>query len=120
MTTRPLLIGLVLLSVLAVPRGDEAEDRAVQAVEKLGGKIIRDDKAPGKHVIAVDLRETHVTSGELKELAALKQLQSLDLRFTQVTDAGLTEVAALQQLRTLYLIQTPVTDTGVVKLAALQ
>jgi hypothetical protein len=34
-------------------RADEAEDKAVAFVEKLGGRATRDEKAPGKPVITV-------------------------------------------------------------------
>ena len=70
-------------------RGDDAEDKAVGFVEKLGGKVARDDKAPGKPVIQVDLNSTNVTGAGLKELANLKNLTTLNLGGTEVTDAGL-------------------------------
>ena len=45
-----------------------------------------------------------MTDAGLKELAALKQLQSLDLiGCNKVTDAGLKELAALKQLQSLNL-----------------
>ena len=34
---------------------DDAEDKAVAFVEKLGGKVTRDEKLPGKPVIRVHL-----------------------------------------------------------------
>ena len=72
-----LLLGLPWSSLRAA---DDAEDKAVAFVEKLGGKVKRDDKAEGKPVRGVDLADrTKVTDAGLKELAALKQLQSLDL-----------------------------------------
>jgi internalin A len=57
-----------------------------------------------------------VTDAGLKELAALKQLQTLYLRGRSVTDAGLKEMAALKQLQTLCLYNTEVTDAGVAEL----
>ena len=59
-------------------RADDAEDKAVQMVEKLGGKVTRDSKGEGKPVRVVSLTET-ATDAELKELAACKTLQALDL-----------------------------------------
>ena len=49
--------GTVLLLVLTAVdlRADEAEEKAVKAIEKLGGKVRRDEKADGKPVVAVDL-----------------------------------------------------------------
>ena len=38
------LAGCVLLLAAAPLLADDAEDQAVKAVEKLGGKVVRDDK----------------------------------------------------------------------------
>ena len=58
---------------------DDAEDKAVAFVEKLGGKVTRDEKLPGKPVIGVHLSFSAVTDAGLKELAPLKNLATLDL-----------------------------------------
>jgi hypothetical protein len=52
----------------------------------------------------------------LKDLAALKQLQTLDLSRTGVTDRGLKGLAGLRQLRMLRLRDTKVTNGGVADL----
>src|SRR5438128_612670 len=109
-----LTLGLTCASV----RADEAS--AVKAVEKLGGKVTRDDKLPGKPVIGVHLHEIGVTDAALKELADLKQLTTLRLHATQVTDAGLKELKDLKQLTTLYLGSTQVTDAGLKELKDLK
>ena len=61
-------------------------------MEKLGGKVTRDDKLPGKHVIGVNLGmsviATKVTDAGLKELDPLKHLTELYLYGTKVTDVG--------------------------------
>jgi|GEM_PF-2505728 len=82
---------------------DDAEDKAVAFVEKLGGTVTRelkalrkDDKALRKPVIEVQLSNTKVTDAGLKELAPLKNLTTLDLGGTNVTDAGLKELAPLK------------------------
>jgi hypothetical protein len=67
---------------------DEAEDKAVKAIQELGGRITRDKTAKGKPIVGVDLGYTKVTDAGLKHLAGVKQLLSLDLRATQVTDKG--------------------------------
>ena len=110
---------LMLLAAVAV-RADEAEDKAVQAIEKLGGKVTRDEKAVGRPVVEVDLFNRQVADADLKELAQLKQLQSLNLHCTEVTDAGLKELAALKQLQSLNLVGTKVTDAGLKELAAVK
>ena len=89
-----------------------AEATAVNAIEKLGGRITRNGKLPGKPVIEVDLRSTKVTDAALKHLAELKNLQTLDLRGTQVTDAGLQDLAAFKNLTSLDLFATGVTQAG--------
>ena len=115
---RTMLVGAVmpLACLFGAARADEAS--AVKAVEKLGGKVTRDDKLPGKPVIAVNLAGTLVTDAGLKELKDFKQLTSLDLRDTQVTDAGLKELKDLKQLTTLILDRTKVTDVGIEELRA--
>src|SRR5580693_2037204 len=95
MTTQRILIGAVSLFLFSGNlRADEAENRAVKLVEKLGGMFERDDKVDGKPITFVDLHDTEVTDAELKELTGLKQLQRLVLRHTPVTDAGLKHLAA--------------------------
>jgi hypothetical protein len=56
--------------------------------------------------VAVDLAYTQVKDAEVKELAALKGLQSLDLSSTKVTDAGMKHLAGLKGLRSLNLNRT--------------
>src|SRR5262245_32041096 len=88
---------LGLLALVVTGRADEAA--AVKAIEKLGGKVTRDDKLPGKPVVAVDLGGTTVTDAGLKELKELKTLQSLEIGSTQVTDTGLKELKELKTLQ---------------------
>jgi hypothetical protein len=82
------------------------EAEAVRAIERVGGKVIRDEKAPGKPVIAVFLNTPAMTDAGLEVLGELKQLQELDLTGSRVTASGLKELAGLQQLRTLHLGET--------------
>src|SRR5438045_453059 len=65
-----------------------AEQQAIATIEKLGGKIFRDPKMPGKPVVGVDLSSTKVSDATLKQLTALKQVRELSLT-GPVTDAGL-------------------------------
>ena len=89
---RTMLIGAVMLlaCLSGAARADEAS--AVKAVEKLGGKVTRDDKLPGKPVIGVNLAGTKVTDAGLKELKDLKQLTYLQLGHTGVTDDGVADL----------------------------
>jgi hypothetical protein len=122
-TVRRVTVAGVLLLVFVYPcllRGDEAEARAVQAIEKLGGKIRLDENSEGRPVFSVSLEFSKVTDAELKELVEFKQLRLLFLNATKVSDAGLKELAKLKQLQTLSLIGTKVTDAGMKELAKLE
>ena len=77
--SRLLLCGLMAGGILyssAPVRADDAEDKAVAFVKKLGGTITRDDKQTGKPVTTLNLNGTGVTDAGLKELAALNNLTS--------------------------------------------
>ena len=69
-------------------RADEAEDKAVKAIQKLHGSITRDEKAKGKPIVSVEMLGPNVTDAGLKELTGLKQLRKLDLISTKVTGKG--------------------------------
>jgi hypothetical protein len=63
----PALAGGLLL--LAAPLlADEAEDKAVEAVEMLGGKVERNERAAGKPVVMVDRSFTKVMGAGVAEL----------------------------------------------------
>ena len=83
-------VGLLLACLSGAARADEAS--AVKAVEKLGGKVTRDDKLPGKPVIGVNLGGTGVTDAGLKELKELKQLTTLGLHDAKVTADGVADL----------------------------
>src|ERR1700719_3706969 len=135
MKTGRLFLGLVPLLTVGVLRADNAEDRnkvedkrveilaqerAVRAVERLEGYVVRDEKAPGKPVVTVCLSGALLTDMDLKDLASLEKLQALGLYGTSGTDAGLKELPALKQLQVLDLEETQVTDTGLKVLFALE
>src|SRR5262249_51366592 len=124
-TTQRSLTGAALLLALASSmdvsvRADKAEEKAVKAGEKHGGKVRRCDTARGKPVVAVDLRSTLSTDADLKVLKECKRLQVLDLGVTSVTDAGLKELKELRQLQELDLTFTKVTDAGLKELKELK
>src|SRR5665213_3331243 len=98
----------------------DAEDAAVEAVQRLGGKVVHADNDPAKPIVKADLSRTQVAAAGLKNLADLKGLQTLNLWDTKVTDAGLKELAGLKGLQTLNLADTKVTDAGLKELAGLK
>jgi len=54
LTGTALLLALAPWSALSV-RADEAEDRAVKAIQEMGGSITRDEKAKDKPIVSVNL-----------------------------------------------------------------
>jgi internalin A len=138
-------IACFLLAAPGVVHADAASD-AVQAVEKVGGRVIRDDTDPGKPVVNVifqggkeqvtdalphlkafpklqALSFPYVKSLDDKgsqHLAKLTGLKSLTLVGTSLTDAGLKNLADLANLERLELAGTPVTDAGLKHLAGLK
>jgi hypothetical protein len=115
---RSLATSMVVVLLVGPPvRADEAA--AVKALTKLGAKIKRDDKAPGKPVVEVDLSKGKFKDGDLKELAALEELRVLSLRGTTVSNKGLKELAGLTKLERLDLGFTTIGDEGLKELAPL-
>src|SRR5262245_22503561 len=106
------------LALATAGRADEAA--AVKMIEKLGGKVERDDKLLGRPIVAVNLSGKKVTDTGLKELKELKSLQWLDLDGTKVTDVGLKELKELKSLQGLDLDNTKVTDAGLKDLKELK
>ena len=109
---------IVLLASLAVflaGCGQEQagrEERAVNAILKLGGKVTRDEELPGRPIVAVHLVRTKVTNSDLKDLKEFKGLRNLSLNETRITDAGLKHLKELKGLQTLDLSWTQITNAG--------
>jgi hypothetical protein len=100
------------LASLAASLAGEGEDKAGRAIEKLGGKVQRDETLPGIPVIGVDLADTKVKDTALIHVGEFKNLRSLNLDSTHVTDAGLGLLKQLKNLRVLSLEATDVSDAG--------
>src|SRR5262249_4678027 len=97
-------LALVLLAP-GGPRGDDAPPRVVEAFVKAGVRVLRDEAAPGKHVIGLDFTycdfDDKATRAALKELAAFSDLQTLELGKREFTAAAFAAFAPLKRLRTL-------------------
>jgi internalin A len=139
-----ILILAVGITTIGRVSADEAEDPTVAAIEKLGGKVERDETKPGKPVVRVDFALTNLTEddlsvlGKLKELTCLrfwfvrlsnanldqlsqlKTLTTLDFHGTEITTYGLKQVAKIQGLNCLNLYQSEATDAGLKELAPLK
>ena len=96
------------------------EEAAVNAILKLGGKVYRDEKLPGRPVARVYLRDTKITDADLEDLKGLKGLRNLNLTGTKITDAGLKELKELKGLQELNLSETKITDAGLKDLKELK
>jgi hypothetical protein len=112
-------IGAVALLALflggaALP-ADEAE--ALIVVTMFNGTALRDEKAPGRPVTTVTIRNAELSDKRVKALASFKNLRWLDLEKCSVTDVGLKELAGLGQLQELGLGETKVTNAGLKHLA---
>jgi hypothetical protein len=89
------------------------EQKALVAIERLGGQFRRDGKAPDQPVVEVDLAVTKVTDKDLALLANLPGLRRLDLTLTPITDKGLERLKGLPRLDELTLVCPDITKKGV-------
>src|ERR1043165_3483754 len=113
------LVLLALLSGGSVCYGDEAEDRAVGFVKRLGGDVGR-DASDGKPVFRVTLDDSDFADKDVKELAAFKKLRILQLAHTKLTDVGLKQLPVFEELSDLDLRKTQIADAAVKSLTALK
>jgi hypothetical protein len=117
-----LLLSLAVCLAGCGKKQAEQEEKAVNAILKLGGKVARDESLPGRPVVVVYFypSQPQMTDAGLKELKELKGLQRLYLGGTQITDAGLKELKELKGLQGLWLDDThQITDAGLKELKGL-
>ncbi len=95
-------------------------EAALSAIQKLGGKVERDDKDAAKPVITINLGLTEVKDADLEHLEGLVTVKKLTLNDTPITDAALDHLKDLTGLEKLYLVDTKVTDTGLERLKGLK
>jgi hypothetical protein len=97
-----------------------AKGRVVDAVQRLGGKVVHNGEGLARDVVGVNLSGTKVADPDLvslkDRLKDLPALASLDLSSTGITDAGLVHLRELTGLYKLNVAQTHVTDAGVAAL----
>jgi Leucine Rich repeat len=115
---RILPVALALILVAAPVRAED--EAAIAAVQKAGGKIERDDKAPDKPVRVVNLGVTAADDAALASIKGFSKIEKLTLNNTKITDAGLDNVKGLGTLKKLYLVDTKIGDAGVEKLKELK
>ncbi len=113
------MLGLAALVTAAPAQEGGSLDAEIAEIQKLGGKVERDDKAPEKPVVRVNLSITKAGDADLAHLKGLDQLKDLRLNNTPITDAGLEHLKGLSSLEKLYLVDTKVGDAGLEHLKGL-
>ena len=95
-------------------------DRVAREVQRLGGRLERDENRPGKPIVDIDLQDRDLDDSGLVRFTGLTELQELNLRGTLITDAGLVHLRGLRSLESLNLSETRITDAGLQQLATLE
>lgn len=110
-----LLLVPLLLPLAASAVGDEAADEqaAVAKIELLEGKLERDERQPGRPLVAISFGpKSRFHEQHLHLLRSCANLKTLDLRFVRTTDAGLETLRDLKKLTRLYLDPSRVTPAA--------
>ncbi len=115
-----LIFPATLALILATSPARAEDEAAITALQKAGGKIERDDKAPDKPVRSVNLGVTAADDSALGSLKGFSKIEKITLNNTKITDAGLDNLKGLGTLKKLYLVDTKITDAGVEKLKELK
>jgi hypothetical protein len=108
-----LILGLAVPGAIALAQeGNASQGAQIAAIQKIGGKVERDDKAPEKPVMRVNLSITKAGDANLVHVKGLDKLKVLSLNNTPITDAGLEHLKGLASLEKLYLVDTKVGNAG--------
>lgn len=111
------IVSVALLAPsLLMAQEEEAVQQAVEAIEKSGGKVSRDEAAEGKPLVAASLATTEANDDDLMPLETLTMLHKVTLNGTKISDAGLDHLKPIAGLQKLYLVDTKITDAGLEKL----
>jgi Leucine Rich repeat len=115
------LISAILMAAPIAARADDPgdQDKAIDEIKKVGGKVERDDKEPGKPVTIVNLALSSVTDENMGILKAFPKVHKVTLNGTKISDAGLEPLKELADLQKLYLVDTKITDAGLEHLKGL-
>src|SRR5262249_4533586 len=85
--------------------------RAIAAIEQLGGSTYRDEHVRGRPETDVVFYRP-IMDENLDLCKAFPSLRSLTVAQGTITNAGLTRLAALNPLQRLYIRRSPITDAG--------
>lgn len=95
-------------------------EEILEQLGKRGAQVYRDDKAPGRPVIKIDLNTlfgTRASDTDIPVVTQIDTLEDLQIGGGRITDAALEQLAALKSLRVLNLGGTKITDDGLKSLA---
>ncbi len=110
---------LALVAGLAAAADEAGMEQAIARIQDAGGRIERDEFAPEKPIVFVNLGATKATDEALATLGAFPDLRKVVLNGTAVTDAGLERLKDVKGLKKLYLVDTGITDAGLAHLEGL-
>ena len=97
-----------------------AQKKAIDAVEKQGGLVLRIAASSNGHRVDYHLQGKDLTDAGLGSLKSIPNLLDLNLAGTKITDAGLKQVGTITSLERLNLNNTKVTDAGLGSLKGLK
>lgn len=131
---RTIVVVSVIAFVLQAGRSNaDAEGDAIRAVEKAGGRVIREGEERGdkkdaakpadavRPVVNVIFGSNKPVAGALPHLAAFPKLRALSFPYVPaLDDAGAKHLAGLASLEQLSLVGTGLTDKGMKHLAGLE
>jgi hypothetical protein len=99
---RALRILVLFVVTLALPSAVVAADKmgeaqAIREIERLGGRVERNEKLPGHPVTTLSLSGSQrFRDKDLSLLKVLTKMTALDLSGTEITDSGLKRVGELK------------------------
>ncbi|WP_166825372.1 leucine-rich repeat domain-containing protein [Thalassoroseus pseudoceratinae] len=121
-----LCVGLALM-LQAIPvwlmgqyLGRRRRRRALEFVERIGGRIVTRLAADPSQILGIDLSNTRIQNSDLDYLNGFSGLERLNLAHTDIDGEGVELLVSLRWLRDIDLSHTRVGDVGLKRLAALQ
>ena len=91
----------------------------LDGLEKRGARLVRDEGAPSRPVVELDLHRVNMTDRTLEQVCSIPTLRLLDLSHTQITDKGMAFLPRLKGLEELTLHNTGISDLGLKPVAKL-
>ncbi len=117
-----ILLSLVIVGLAKQAHADPADARpdAVAAIQKLGGSVRPVSRNSRDLRVDFHLRGRKLTDQGLANVAGLSEIVALNLRDTRITSKGLVHLRELSRLRILHLEKTEIGDAGAASLAGLK